>query len=64
MAENAKTSGTGEGFRVGSVSGRSQFELSNGRWMKRDTSTGRFMKSADAKFKGVAREKDGRKHRD
>lgn len=53
MAEN-----TGAGHRRGAVTGRSQVRTPSG-WIKRDTSTGRFMdKKADSKpFKGVRCEK-------
>ncbi len=58
MAKN-----TGQGFRRGSVDSRTQTKASNGNYVKRDTSTGRFMdqKSGGQPFKGVAREKDGRR---
>lgn len=58
MAKN-----TGEGFRRGSVDDRTQFRGPIGHWIKRDTDTGRFMdqKSGSSPFKGVAREKDGRR---
>lgn len=58
MAKN-----TGSGFRRGSVDDRSQFKAPNGNYVKRDTDTGRFMdqKSGGSPFKGVAREKDGRR---
>ncbi|MCY8126052.1 hypothetical protein MOC32_14100 [Bacillus spizizenii] len=51
---------TGKNYRKGAVSHRSQFQLPNGNYMKRDTETGRFMDqktSSDGKFKGVRREK-------
>lgn len=58
MAKN-----TGDGFRRGSVDDRSQFKAPNGNWVKRDAGTGRFMdqKTSGGAFKGVAREKDGRR---
>lgn len=58
MAKN-----TGDGFRRGSVNDRTQFEGPNGNWIKRDAGSGRFMdqKSGGDPFKGVAREKDGRR---
>lgn len=54
---------TGKGFRRGSVDGRTQAKAPNGNFVKCDTSTGRFMdeKSGGKPFKGVAREKDGRR---
>jgi hypothetical protein len=60
MAKN-----TGKGFRKGSVDDRSQLDLDpkNGKFVKRDTETGRFMdiKEDNKPFKGVAEEPDGRK---
>jgi len=57
MAKN-----TGKGFRRGSVTGRTQFERPDGLYQKRNERTGEFMevKQSDGKFKGVAREPDGR----
>ncbi|WP_342508579.1 hypothetical protein [Sporosarcina sp. FSL K6-2383] len=51
--------GNAGGHRDGAVKGRSQFEGPNGNYIKRDTSTGRFMdqKTTDGKFKGVRKEK-------
>lgn len=46
--------------RHGAVSGRSQFKAPNGNYVKRDTSTGRFMDqktSSPTPFKGVRKEK-------
>lgn len=51
---------SGQGFRIGSVSGRSQVHNpGNGTWVKRDTDTGRFMdvKTTGGSFKGVRKEK-------
>jgi len=50
---------TGKNHRDGAVKDRSQFQAPNGNWVKRDTTTGRFMdqKTTDGKFKGVRREK-------
>jgi hypothetical protein len=52
---------TGDGYRVGSVRARSQFEH-NGTWFKRDTETGQIMngKADGEPFKGVAKEPDDR----
>lgn len=50
----------GDGHRNGAVRGRSQtYNPTIGRYIKRDTSTGRFMdqKSDGTKFKGVRRER-------
>jgi hypothetical protein len=57
MAKN-----TGDGFRRGSVTGRTQFQLPNGNWMKRDERSGQFMgpKKTEGPYKGVAKEPDGR----
>ena len=57
MAKN-----TGDGFRRGAVTGRTQFQQKNGDWQKRDERTGQFMerKSSEGPFKGVAKEPDGR----
>lgn len=56
MATNGKT---GDGRRHGAVRERSQTQTASGHWVKRDTSTGRFMdvKSDGTKFKGVRKEK-------
>lgn len=57
MAKNA-----GNGFRRGAVTGRTQFERSDGHFQKRDERTGHFMEVKEGKdpFKGVAKEPDGR----
>ncbi len=57
MAKN-----TGDGFRRGSVTGRTQFQRDDGLYQKRDERTGHFMevKQSSGKFKGVAAEPDGR----
>jgi len=54
---------TGEGYRIGSVRGRSQLEGPHGTYIKRDTVTGQFVqhKKDGTPFKGVAKEEDGRK---
>ncbi len=56
MAKNAPY---GDGRRIGAVRGRSQTQTGSGHWVKRDSSTGRFMdvKSDGKPFKGVRREK-------
>ena len=58
MAKN-----TGEGSRKGSVNDRTQTKTPGGNFVKRDTDTGKFMdQKQDGKpFKGVAKEKDGRR---
>lgn len=57
MAKNS-----GDGFRRGAVSGRTQFQRPDGHWQKRDESTGHVMqvKQSDGPYKGVAKERDGR----
>jgi hypothetical protein len=55
MAKN-----TGDGYRKGPVSDRSQVQVPNGNWVKRDTETGRFLDqktSGNTPFKGVRKEK-------
>ena len=54
---------TGDGYRKGSVTDRTQVENDNEDWTKRDADTGKFMdQKADGEpFKGVAREPDGRR---
>jgi hypothetical protein len=56
----AKNGTPGDGHRNGQVTQRSQTQTPLGNWVKRDTSTGRFMDvktSAKAPFKGVRKEK-------
>lgn len=57
MAKN-----TGDGYRRGAVTGRTQFERPDGHFQKRDERNGQFMevKQTEGKFKGVAMEPDGR----
>lgn len=57
MAKN-----TGDGFRRGAVTGRTQFQRPDGLWQKRDERTGHLMgvKDDGTPFKSVAREPDGR----
>lgn len=57
MAKNGKV---GDGHRNGAVKERSQtFNPKTETWVKRDTTTGKFMdvKSDDKPFKGVTKEK-------
>jgi hypothetical protein len=51
--------GNSGNHRDGAVKKRSQFQLDNGHWVKRDVDTGRIMdvKSDDKPFKGVRKEK-------
>lgn len=59
MAKN-----TGEGYRKGSVNDRTQLQNPRtGHWTKRDTETGKFIdvKQDSEPFKGIAKEKDGRR---
>jgi len=61
MEDNmAKNPPTGDGHRRGAVRNRSQvFNPKTGKYVKRDTDTGRFMdqKADDKPFKGVRKEK-------
>lgn len=55
---------TGDNHRDGSVKNRTQVQNpKNGNFTKRDTETGRFIdqKTTGGPFKGVAKEKDGRR---
>lgn len=57
MAKN-----TGEDFRRGAVSKRTQLPGPHGTFIKRDADTRRFMAhKKDGPFKGVAKESDGRR---
>ncbi|KAF0230741.1 MAG: hypothetical protein FD175_1188 [Beijerinckiaceae bacterium] len=53
---------TGDNYRKGAVTGRTQFERPDGKYQKRDERTGHFMevKQSEGAFKGVAKEPDGR----
>lgn len=57
MAKN-----TGDGYRIGAVKGRTQFQRDDGHFQKRDERSGRFMEVKDdgKPFKGVPKEPDGR----
>ena len=57
MAKN-----TGDGFRRGAVTARTQFQRADGNWQKRDERSGQLMSVKDdgTPFKGVAKEPDGR----
>lgn len=57
MAKN-----TGNDFRRGAVTARTQFQRVDGNYQKRNERTGHFMevKQDGNPFKGVAREPDGR----
>lgn len=52
MAKNS-----GKGYRKGAVKGRSEIKHPNGSYIKRNTSTGRFMNVSDKPHKGVRDEK-------
>lgn len=54
---------TGHNSRKGSVTNRTQFKAPGGNYAKRDAETGRIMdqKQGGGAFKGVAKEKDGRR---
>jgi hypothetical protein len=48
---------TNNGYRIGAVKERSQvFNPKTNQYIKRDTTTGKFMSSSDTKFKGVRME--------
>lgn len=53
---------TGDGYRIGAVRGRTQYQRQDGNWQKRDEGSGLFMevKNDGRPFKGVAKEPDGR----
>ena len=53
---------TGNDFRRGAVTARTQFQRGDGNYQKRDERTGHFMerKASEGPFKGVAKEPDGR----
>jgi hypothetical protein len=55
----AKNPPSGDGHRIGAIRARSQFQLPNRHWAKRDTTTGRIIdvKSDETLFKGVRRER-------
>ena len=57
---------TGDGYRKGSVTDRTQVENDNQDWTKRDADSGEFMdQKADGEpFKGVAKEPDKRRTSD
>lgn len=57
MAKN-----TGNGYRKGSVTDRTQHQRDDGNWQKRDRRSGEFgeVKHDGTPFKGVAKEPDGR----
>jgi hypothetical protein len=60
--ENIMAKNTGDGFRRGAVTGRTQFQRPDGNYQKRNERTGEFMpvKDGGTPFKGVAKEPDGR----
>jgi hypothetical protein len=53
---------TGNNFRRGAVTARTQFQRPDGHYQKRNERTGEFMSVKDdgRPFKGVAKEPDGR----
>jgi hypothetical protein len=55
----AKNPPTGDNHRIGAVRERSQTQTPSGHYVKRDTTSGRFMdvKSDGKPFKGVRKEK-------
>ena len=64
--EAAMAKNTGNDFRRGAVTARTQFQHADGSWQKRDERSGQFMerKSSEGPFKGVAKEPDGRDGKD
>lgn len=64
--ETVMAKNTGNDFRRGAVTARTQFQQPNGDWQKRDERSGQFMerKSSEGPFKGVAKEPDGRDGKD
>lgn len=49
---------TNEGYRVGAVKDRSQiYNPLTQKYVKRDTTTGKFLSSSDTKYKGIKLEK-------
>ncbi len=57
---------TGNGYRKGAVTDRTQTEAPNDHWTKRDAESGEFMdqKANGEPFKGVAKEPDERRSQD
>lgn len=53
---------SGKNFRHGAVTARTQFQRPDGLFQKRNERNGEFMevKQTTGKFKGIAREPDGR----
>jgi hypothetical protein len=51
-----------DNVQKGSVTGRSQFQHSNGNWVKRNRTTGQFMdqKTSSGPFKGIVKEPNRR----
>lgn len=60
--EAAMAKNTGNDFRRGAVTARTQFQRGDGNYQKRNERNGQFMevKSGGKPFKGVAKEPDGR----
>lgn len=50
---------SGSGYRHGAEKGRSQMQMANGNYMKRNAGTGQFMKgkASSGPYKGVRKEK-------
>lgn len=56
---------TGNGSRVGAVKGRTQsYNAKTGKYVKRDTETGRFLSSKDTPYKGVTSEESAKSNKD
>ena len=60
---DTKRARSGDGYRKGSVTDRTQVENDNEDWTRRDTESGQFMdqKADGAPFKGVAKEPSRRR---
>jgi hypothetical protein len=56
---------TGNGSRVGAVKSRTQsYNAKTGKYVKRDTETGRFLSSKDTPYKGVTSEESAKTNKD
>jgi hypothetical protein len=62
MEKRTMAKNTGNGYRRGAVTGRTQFKRPDGHWQKRNERDGTLMgvKDDGTPFKGVAKEPDGR----
>jgi hypothetical protein len=62
MEKRTMAKNTGNGYRRGAATGRTQFKRPDGHWQKRNERDGTLMGVRDdgTPFKGVAKEPDGR----